>query len=52
MNWFEKWCGRYWLWAIYAMGLAMLAAYLYGPGYDHAAEAALYAGDTAAAARV
>ena len=27
MNWFQKWCGRYWLWAIYAMGLAMLAAF-------------------------
>ena len=31
MNWFQKWCGRYWLWAIYAMGLTMLAAFFIIP---------------------
>ena len=26
MNWFQKWCARYWLCAVYGLGLGMLAA--------------------------
>jgi hypothetical protein len=31
MDWFQKWCGRYWLWAVYGMGLSMLAAFIVFP---------------------
>lgn len=31
MNWFQKWCGRYWLYAVYSLGLIMLAAFFMFP---------------------
>ena len=31
MNWFQKWCGKYWLYAVYGLGLGMLAAYFMLP---------------------